>query len=77
MVPPQSDILKLNVPNNQALIWIIAVTLFYSWSSRVSKKVADKLQFQAHLDAELKLMKETQRSQLAEEIQVIIRQATF
>ena len=71
------DVLRMNVPNNHALIWIIAETLHHCWTKRVSNKVADHPHFQAHLDSELKLMKETCLSQLADDIVIILRQATF
>ena len=71
------DVLRMNVPNNHALMWIIAETLHYCWTKRVSNKVADHPHLQAHLDSELKLMNETSLSQLADDIESILRQATF
>ena len=56
--------------------WIIAETLHHCWTKRVSNKVADHLHFQAHLDSELKQMKETCLSQLADDI-VILLSATL
>ena len=73
----ESDILKLNVPNNHALIWIIASTLYYCWNKRVSKKIADPLSFLAQVDSELKVMEETSQNQLAQEIKGILRQDTI
>ena len=73
----ESDILKLNVPNNHALIWVIASTLYYCWNKRVMKKSADPLSFLAQLDSELKVMEETGQHQLAQEIRGILRQDTF
>ena len=71
------DILKLNVPNNSELLWTIATTLHYSWSKRILHKAADPNSFQAYLDAEIFLMKETKYNQLADEISTIVRQVTF
>ena len=73
----KANILKLDVPDKNALIWTIAKTLQYSWTKRSSHKTADTSIFLASLDAELMLMAETQFKQLAEEIKLIIRQVTF
>ena len=73
----ENDILKLNIPNNSALIWTIATTLHYSWSERILHKAVDPTSFQAYLDAKLLLMKETKYNQLANEISTIVRQVTF
>ena len=73
----EENILKLNVPDNSALIWTIAKTLQYSWTKRSSHQKADPTTFLASLDAELMLMAETQFKQLAEEIEILIRQVTF
>ena len=73
----ESDVLRLNVQSNHALVWLVAETLYYCWTKRVSRKVADPARFKAHIDAELMLMMETQFSQLAEDIKGILRQATL
>ena len=73
----EENILKLNVPNNNALIWIIAKTLHYSWIKRSSNKTCDSPSFLASLEAELMIMNETRYKQLADEIKLIIRQVTF
>ena len=71
------DVLKLNVPNNSALIWIIGTTFQFCWSRRVSQKAADPTSFQAFVDAELMAMRDTRHNQLANEISMMMRQFTF
>ena len=73
----ESDVLRLNVQNNHALVWLIAGTLYYCWTKRVSRNVADPPGFKAHVEAELMLMMETRYSQLAEDIKGILRQSPF
>ena len=73
----ESDVLRLNVQNNHALVWLIGETLYYCWTKRVSRNVADPPGFKAHVEAELMLMTETRYSQLAEDIKGILRQSPF
>ena len=68
----EANILKLNLPSNDALDWTIAITLHLIWSSRVASKKANLQQCVAHLKAEAEIMKNTKFNDLAEEITGII-----
>ena len=68
----EANILKLKTPSNDALDWIIAITLHLIWSSRVASKKANLQQCVAHLKAEAEIMKNTKFNELAEEITGII-----
>ena len=64
----ESDILRLNVSVNDAIVWIIARTLHFSWTKRVLSKKADYEECISHLRAEVAIMKNTHHSGLSGEI---------
>ena len=64
----EEKILKLDVCNNDALVWIIALALQFCWSKRVSSKKADLVECISHLRAENEMMKDSHFIQLSQEI---------
>ena len=71
----ESKLLKLDVYNKDALVWVIAITLQFCWSKRAASKKAALEEFTAHLRAELELMKSTKFIQLSQEISVMLEQS--
>ena len=70
-----SKLLKLDVYNKEALVWIIAVALQFCWSKLVASKKATLDECTAHLRAELEMLKNSNFFQLSEEISALIVQS--
>ena len=64
----ETDILNFDVPDNDVLIWILAMTLHFIWSRSVNSKKAGFQECIAHLKAELEMMKPTRYKMLADKI---------
>ena len=61
----EANILKLDICDNDALVWIVASTLQFCWTQRVSSKKADVQECIAHLRGESELMRNSDLSLLA------------
>ena len=68
----EAKILKLDVCNNDALVWIIAKVLQFCWTRRASSKKADLDECIGHLIAETEMMKDSHFVQLSQEISIIM-----
>ena len=71
----ESKLLKLDVYNKEALVWIIAVALQFCWSKRVVSKKAALDECTAHLRSELEMLKNSHFFQLSEEISTLLVQS--
>ena len=60
-----SQILKLDICSSDALIWVIANTLSFLWSSRMTGKSADLVQCMAKLSSDLIIMCDTKHNNTA------------
>ena len=70
----KSDILKLRLANNDAVIWVVGNTLRYIWSRRSTGKTADVRTYLAQLNTDALWMKETHNLELGNQIMEILRQ---
>ena len=68
------NILKMDIPDDDALIWITATTLHFCWNKRSSKSKADILSCLAYLTAKSKMFEETMYGGLVDRIKAIINQ---
>ena len=59
----ETDILRLDIADNDPLIWFAAKTLHYSWSQRVLGRRGDVSKWIASLKADHDIMVEAQQSQ--------------
>ena len=67
-----ASLLNLNLPDNDALLWIVANTLQFIWRERSARKKATLVSCLAHLRSEALTMKEAFHRQLADRILEII-----
>ena len=67
-------LLKLDVYNKEALVWIIAMVLQFCWSKRAASEKAVLDECTANLRAELQMIKNSPFFQLSEEISAVLAQ---
>ena len=70
----KSNILKLNVVENNAVVWIIGNTLHFIWSKRACSKKADLRTCLAQLNTEVLWLKEMHNLELGNQIVEILEQ---
>ena len=68
------NILKMDIPDNDALIWITATTLHYCWTKRVLKTKTDVLSCLSYLAAKARMLEETHHSELLYNILAVLHQ---
>ena len=73
---PSSEIsiLKMDIPNNDYLIWVTATTLHFCWKKRASKSKIDIPSCLAYLTAEARMLEGTHHSRLVNEILAVVQQ---
>ena len=67
-----NDMLRLQIFENDALLWILVKTLFFCWSQRMARKRALKSECLSFLLADLMLLRETKYSTLVEKVDEIL-----
>ena len=75
LINPGSSVnamLRLQICDNDALLWIVVKTLFFCWRQRTAGKRAQKFECLSFLLADLKLMLETNHSTLVIKVHEIL-----
>ena len=75
LINPGSSVnamLRLQICDNDALLWIVVKTLFFCWRQRTARKRAQKFECLSFLLADLKLMLETNHSTLVIKVHEIL-----
>ena len=68
------NILMMEIPENEALIWVTATTLHFCWNKRTSKSKVDVPSCLAFLTAKSRMLDGTHHSELVNEIAAVINQ---
>ena len=67
-----NDMLRLQIFENDALLWILVKSLFFCWCQRMARKRALKSECLSFLLADLMLLRETKYSTLVEKVDEIL-----
>ena len=67
-----SDILRIDIGDNDALAWIVINTILYMWNCRTKGKLASKVVCVTKLSADIDVLLQTKHGDIAREIRKIM-----